>query len=207
MRPTVACTSEHYESIIDQNNHIGTEIDLSLIDNSGEGSKACGTKPSVLNPRANNFISTTELNPLADPSSSCQSNVSVSNDEQYGPLATDQTMNNSELDNLNHAVTDNCTEGSKACERIPLALNPLAKNFNPLTGYEFIYTPLRLTGGGETSFEYQENVSIDYEDNDLFVNAPAISTPVRLLVCECKSPECVTDENSLPSFSELDPIC
>ena len=101
MIPTAACTSEHYESIIEQNNHIGTEIDLSLIGNSGEGSKACGTKPFVLNPQAWRFM-----------------------------------------------------EGSKACGRIPLALNPLAKNFNSLTGNELHYAPLRLTGGGETSFEY-----------------------------------------------------
>ena len=110
------------------------------------------------------------------------------------------------ITNPNLNQTDNSKEGLEACETISPALNPFAKNFNPLTGCEIIYTPLRLTGGGETSFEYQENVSIENEENDHSVNAPAISTPARLPVCECKSPECVTDENSLPSFPELDPM-
>ena len=38
-------------------------------------------------------------------------------------------------------------------------------------------TPLRLTGGGDTSFEYQENVSIECPDDGIFVNAPTVSTP------------------------------
>ena len=81
----------------------------------------------------------------------------MSNYEQYGPLTTDQT-NNSELGNLNHVLADSCKEGSKACGWIPLALDPLAKNFNSLTGNEINYAPLRLTGGGETSFEYEDNL-------------------------------------------------
>ena len=50
-------------------------------------------------------------------------------------------------------------------------LNPLADQFNS----KFISTPLRLTGGGEISFEHQENVSIDGLGNDFFMNAASIS--------------------------------
>ena len=67
-----------------------------------------------------------------------------------------------------------------------------------LMSSKFISTPLRLTGGGETSFEYQGNVSIEHESNVLVVNVPTISTPVRLSECEGTSHECVIDGNSLP---------
>ena len=53
--------------------------------------------------------------------------------------------------------------------------------------------PLRLTGGGDTSFEYHENVSNECQDN-----SPSISTPVRLPECEGASPKCVSNDNSSP---------
>ena len=60
-------------------------------------------------------------------------------------------------------------------------LNPLADQFNS----KFISTPLRLTGGGETSFEYQENVSIDGLGNGFFMNAASISIPDSPPDCQC----------------------
>ena len=68
-----------------------------------------------------------------------------------------------------------------------------------LMSSKFISTPLRLTGGGETSFEYQGNVSIEHESNVLVVNVPTISTPVRLSECEGTSHDGkFNDGNSLP---------
>ena len=54
--------------------------------------------------------------------------------EKYEPLAIEQALNNSDIYDLNHVLTDNCKEGSKACENSPYALNPLSKNFTPLIG-------------------------------------------------------------------------
>ena len=47
------------------------------------------------------------------------------------------------ITNPNLNQTDNSKEELEACETISQALNPFAKNFNPLTGCEIIYTPLR----------------------------------------------------------------
>ena len=92
MRSPVACISEHSGTIIDQNNDNDHEIDLSLMDSSGEGSKACGTKPSILNPQASNFISlsTTKLKPLADQCTPLLTDISfIETSSSFGSVYTD----------------------------------------------------------------------------------------------------------------------
>ena len=72
-------------------------------------------------------------------------------------------------------------------------------------------TPLRLNGGGDTSFEYQENVSIECPDDSIFVNAPTVSTPCVSFAAEGIFPvgERINDiswENSISDKSSTTPI-